>query len=167
MALVRSHYVSRTFIKPSQELRELAAELKLAPVPETLRGKRVVLVDDSIVRGTTSLKITKSLRRAGAREVHMAVSSPPIISPCHYGIDTPRSEELIASQHSVEEIRRFLQVDSLHFLELGRMLRAAGGGDAAGFCSACFTGKYPTPIPDCERAKANPLGRKTRKVPSR
>jgi amidophosphoribosyltransferase len=167
MALVRSHYVSRTFIKPNQELRELAAELKLAPVPETLRGKRVVLVDDSIVRGTTSLKITKSLRRAGAREVHMAVSSPPIISPCHYGIDTPRCEELIANRHSVEEVRRFLEVDSLHYLDLGRMLKAAGGGDPAGFCAACFTGKYPTPIPDYERTEAKPVpasGRKGRKA---
>jgi amidophosphoribosyltransferase len=151
MALVRSHYISRTFIKPSQELRELAAELKLAPVPELLQGKRVVLVDDSIVRGTTSLKIAKSLRRAGAREVHMAVSCPPIISPCHYGIDTPRGEELIAARHSVAEIQRFLQVDSLHYLELARLLRAAGGGDPAGFCTACYTGKYPTPIPEIER----------------
>lgn len=171
MGLVRSHYVSRTFIKPSQELRELAAELKLAPVPETLQGKRVVLVDDSIVRGTTSLKITKSLRRAGAREVHMAVSSPPIVSPCYYGIDTPRCEELIASRRSVQEIRRFLEVDSLHYLELGRMLRAAGGGDASGFCSACFTGKYPTPVLDHERtaakAQASTSARRGRKVDAR
>jgi amidophosphoribosyltransferase len=135
-------------------------------VPETLQGKSVVLVDDSIVRGTTSLKITKSLRRAGAREVHMAVSSPPIISPCHYGIDTPRCEELISSRHTVQEIRRFLEVDSLHYLELGRMLKAAGGGDPAGFCSACFTGKYPTATPDHERpaAKAQSPARKGRKV---
>ncbi|MBI5240230.1 MAG: amidophosphoribosyltransferase [Elusimicrobia bacterium] len=160
MGLVRSHYVSRTFIKPSQELREIAAELKLAPVHETLQGKRVVLVDDSIVRGTTSMKIAKSLRRAGAREVHMAVSCPPIVSPCHYGIDTPRDEELIAARHSVAEIQRFLEVDSLNYLELERLLRAAGGGDPAGFCTACYTGKYPTPIPDFERTAKVRKGRK-------
>jgi amidophosphoribosyltransferase len=145
---VRSHYVSRTFIKPTQELRELAAELKLAPVPETLKGKRVILIDDSIVRGTTSKKICKSLRAAGAREIHMAVSSPPITSPCYYGIDTPRAGELIANRHSIEEIRKFLEVDSLHYLSLEGMLTAAGGGDPEGFCTACFTKVYPTPIPD-------------------
>ncbi len=150
MGLVRSHYVSRTFIKPTQELRELAVELKLAPVPETLKGKRVILIDDSIVRGTTSKKITKSLRQAGAREIHMAISSPPIVSPCYYGIDTPRAGELIANQHSVEEIRRFLEVDSLHYLSLDGMLKAAAGaeGNAQDYCAACFTKVYPTPIPD-------------------
>lgn len=148
MALVRSHYVSRTFIKPTQELRELAAELKLAPVPETLRGKRVILIDDSIVRGTTSKKITRSLRAAGAREIHMAISSPPIVSPCYYGIDTPRAGELIANTHTLEEIRRFLDVDSLHYLSLEGMLAAAGDGDPSGYCTACFTKVYPTPIPD-------------------
>ncbi|HAM34605.1 MAG TPA: amidophosphoribosyltransferase [Elusimicrobia bacterium] len=160
MALVRSHYISRTFIKPSQKMRELAAQLKLSPVPETLQGKRVVLVDDSIVRGTTSLKITKSLRKAGAREIHMAVSSPPIMSSCYYGIDTPRREELIANRHRIDEIRKFLEVDSLHYLELDRMLRAANGcpacagDDSQGFCSACFTGHYPAPIPDYENITA-------------
>ena len=155
MGLVRSHYVSRTFIKPTQELRELAAELKLAPVPETLKGKRVILIDDSIVRGTTSKKITKSLRQAGAREIHMAISSPPIVSPCYYGIDTPRAAELIANRHSVEEIRKFLEVDSLHYLSLEGMLKAAAGanGDAGGYCTACFTKVYPTPIPDYQAAE--------------
>ena len=167
MGLVRSHYVSRTFIKPSQELRELAAELKLAPVHETLAGRRVVLVDDSIVRGTTSLKIAKSLRRAGAREIHMAVSAPPIVSPCHYGIDTPCDDELIASRHSVAEIRRFLGVDSLHYLELARMLKAAGGGSPDGFCAACFTGKYPTAILDHEQRQAKAPARKGRRTGTR
>jgi amidophosphoribosyltransferase len=150
MALVRSHYVSRTFIKPTQQLRELAAELKLAPVRETLKGKRVILIDDSIVRGTTSKKICKSLREAGAAEIHMAVSSPPIVSPCYYGIDTPHAGELVANAKSVEEIRKFLEVDSLSYLSLDGMLRAAAGGDgdAQGYCTACFTKNYPTPIPD-------------------
>lgn len=148
MGLVRSHYVSRTFIKPTQELRDLAAKLKLAPVIETLKDKRIILIDDSIVRGTTSRKITKSLRAAGARQIHMAVSSPPIVSPCYYGIDTPRAGELIANRNSLEEIRRFLEVDSLHYLSLEGMLKAAGGGDPSGFCTACFTKIYPTPIPD-------------------
>ncbi len=148
MGLVRSHYVSRTFIKPTQELRENAAMLKLAPVYETLAGKRIILIDDSIVRGTTSRKITKSLREAGVREIHMAISSPPIISPCYYGIDTPRAGELIANQHALEDIRKFLGVDSLHYLSLDAMLRACGAGDSDGYCTACFTKKYPTPIPD-------------------
>ena len=155
LGLVRSHYVSRTFIKPTQELRELAAELKLAPVPETLRGKRVLLIDDSLVRGTTMKKITKSLRAAGAREIHVAISSPPIVSPCYYGIDTPRAGELIANKNTVEEIRRFLEVDSLHYLSLEGMLKAAAGeaGDSQGYCTACFTKVYPTPIPDYQTAE--------------
>src|SRR5262249_21616844 len=142
------HYVSRTFIKPTQELRELAAELKLAPVPETLKGKKIVLVDDSIVRGTTARKITKSLREAGVRQIHFGITSPPIVSPCYYGIDTPRAGELTATRQSLEEIRKFLDVDSLHYLSLDGMLKAAGGGEPEGFCTACFTRVYPTPIPD-------------------
>ncbi|MBI4679595.1 MAG: amidophosphoribosyltransferase [Elusimicrobia bacterium] len=152
MALVRSHYVSRTFIRPTQELREVAAHLKLAPVPEILKGRRIVLIDDSIVRGTTSRKITRSLREAGAKEIHMAISSPPIVSPCYYGIDTPRSGELIANRHSLAEIKNFLEVDSLHYLSLSAMLNAAGGGDPRGFCGACFTGVYPTRTRDFRAA---------------
>jgi len=154
MGLVRSHYVSRTFIKPTQELREHAAKLKLAPVPEALRGKRVLLIDDSIVRGTTSKKICKSLREAGAREIHMGITSPPIVSPCYYGIDTPRAAELIANVHSQDEIRKFLGVDTLHHLSLQGMLRAVGKGDESGWCTACFTRRYPTPIPDYQVAEA-------------
>ncbi len=147
MGLVRSHYVSRTFIKPTQELRELAASLKLAPVPETLRGKRIVLIDDSIVRGTTSQRVVRSLRACGVREIVFGITSPPIVSPCYYGIDTPRASELIANRHSLEDIRRFLDVDKLHYLSLDGMLQAAGGGPD-GYCAACFTRVYPTPIPD-------------------
>ncbi|HEX4048971.1 MAG TPA: amidophosphoribosyltransferase [Elusimicrobiota bacterium] len=154
MGLVRSHYVSRTFIKPTQELREKAAMLKLAPVPEALRGKRVLLIDDSIVRGTTSKKICKSLREAGAREIHMGVTSPPIVSPCYYGIDTPRAAELIANGHTQDEVRKFLGVDTLQHLSLQGMLRAVGKGDETGWCAACFTRRYPTPIPDYQVAEA-------------
>jgi amidophosphoribosyltransferase len=154
MGLVRSHYVSRTFIKPTQELRDKAAMLKLAPVPEALRGKRVLLIDDSIVRGTTSKKICKSLRAAGAREIHMGVTSPPIVSPCYYGIDTPRAAELIANVHSQDEIRKFLDVDTLHHLSLQGMLRAVGKGDESGWCTACFSRRYPTPIPDYQVTEA-------------
>ncbi len=154
MGLVRSHYVSRTFIKPTQELREKAALLKLAPVPEALRGRRVILIDDSIVRGTTSKRICGSLRAAGAREIHMGVTSPPIVSPCYYGIDTPRASELVANAHAPGEIRRFLGVDGLHHLSLSGMLRAVGKGDESGWCTACFTRRYPTPIPDYQVAEA-------------
>ncbi|MEK7389752.1 MAG: amidophosphoribosyltransferase [Elusimicrobiota bacterium] len=154
IGLMRSHYVSRTFIKPTQELREKAAMLKLAPVPETLRGKRIVLIDDSIVRGTTSKRICKLLRQAGVREIHMAITSPPIVSPCYYGIDTPRAAELIANQNSSEEIRKYLGVDGLHYLSLQGMLRAAGKGDEAGWCTACFSRRYPTPIPDYQVTEA-------------
>jgi len=158
MGLVRSHYVSRTFIKPTQELRELAAELKLAPVPETLKGKKIVLIDDSIVRGTTSQKVIKSLRACGVRKIVFGITSPPIVSPCYYGIDTPRASELIANRKSLDEIRKFLDVDELHYLSLEGMLAAAGGGESEGYCAACFTRVYPTPIPDYqtpEPAKAS------------
>ena len=151
MGFVRSHYVGRTFIQPAQVLRDNAVTLKLSPVRESLRGKRVVLVDDSIVRGTTSRRICRMLRRVGVKEIHMAVSSPPIISPCYYGIDTPSKAELIAANRPVEDIRRFLGVDSLTYLSVQGMLRAlsaAPAGGADGFCTACFTGDYPTPLED-------------------
>ena len=150
IGLVRSHYISRTFIKPNQEMRELAVDLKLSPVSEALKGKKIILVDDSIVRGTTSRKITKSLRISGAKEIHMAITSPPIISACYYGIDTPQSEALIANQRSIEEIKKFLDVDSLRYLSLGAMRQASGESgdpDSRGFCDACFTKNYPTPLP--------------------
>jgi len=150
MALVRNHYVSRTFIKPTQALREASAAMKLFPVAEALRGRRVVLVDDSIVRGTTSRLIVRRVRDAGAREIHLAVASPPIVSPCHYGINTPRAKELIAAGRKTEAVRKFLEADSLHYLSLDGLLKAAAGpgGDGSGFCSGCFTGRYPAPVPE-------------------
>lgn len=150
MGFVRSHYIGRTFIQPAQVLRDNAVALKLSPVRELLKGKRIVLIDDSIVRGTTSRRICAMLRGVGVKEIHMAVSSPAIISPCYYGIDTPSSAELIAATKSRDGIRRFLGVDSLHYLSIEGLLRAVGGGtpEKTSFCTACFTGNYPTPIVD-------------------
>ncbi|HBH02269.1 MAG: amidophosphoribosyltransferase [Candidatus Rokubacteria bacterium RBG_16_73_20] len=141
LGLIRNHYVGRTFIEPKQGIRHFGVKVKLNPVREMLEGRRVVVVDDSIVRGTTSRKIVKMLRGAGAREVHMRLSSPPIQWPCYYGIDTPTRRELIASSHTVEEICRYLAADSLGYLSLDGMLKATGA-DPAHFCNACFTGNY-------------------------
>ncbi|HEU4683757.1 MAG TPA: amidophosphoribosyltransferase [Nitrospira sp.] len=140
--LIRNHYVGRTFIEPEQSIRHFGVKVKLNAVPEVLEGKRVVVVDDSLVRGTTSRKIVKMIRQAGAKEVHMRVSSPPIISPCFYGIDTPTKKELIASSHTTEEIRKYITADSLAYLSLDGMLKAAPGS-ASHYCTACFTEKYP------------------------
>jgi amidophosphoribosyltransferase len=145
--LIRNHYVGRTFINPTQDGRTAKVKIKFNPVREVLEGKRVVVVDDSLVRGTTSKGLVQMIRAAGAREVHFRVASPPITGPCYYGIDTPTKSELIASSHSIEEIRRHLGVETLGYLSLAGMLRAAGG-DPSGFCHACFSGQYPTPIPD-------------------
>lgn len=144
--LIRNHYVGRTFIHPSQALRVAKVKIKFNPVREAIRGKSVVVVDDSLVRGNTSKGLVQMIRAAGAREVHLRLGSPPITGPCHYGIDTPTREELIAATHSIEEIRRFLGVDTLGYLSLEGMLRAAGS--QTGFCHACFSGRYPTPIPE-------------------
>ncbi len=143
--IVRNHYVGRTFIEPQKSIRHFGVKIKLNPVREVLEGRRVVLVDDSIVRGTTSRKIVSMLRAAGAREVHMRISSPPTTWPCYYGIDTPTRRELIASSHTVEEIRRYIQADSLAYLSHQGLLRAVGKGE--GYCAACFTGVYPVPFP--------------------
>jgi amidophosphoribosyltransferase len=145
VGLIRNHYIGRTFIEPEQTIRDLDARIKFNPVRGVLKGKRVVIVDDSIVRGTTSKKLISILRNAGAKEVHFRVSSPPIISPCFYGIDMPTKEELIASSKSVEQIREFLDVDSLGYLSLPGMLsmHALNGRN---FCVACFSGRYPTKI---------------------
>lgn len=142
--LIRNHYVGRTFINPTQNLRMAKVKIKFNPVRDVIEGKRVVVVDDSLVRGNTSQSLVQMIRAAGAREVHLRLSSPPITGPCHYGIDTPTREELIAATHSIEEIREFLGVDSLGYLSLDGMLRAAGKRD--GFCHACFSGHYPTPV---------------------
>ncbi len=143
IGLVRSHYVGRSFIQPVQSIRDLSVKLKLNPVKQVIDGKRVIIVDDSLVRGTTSKKIVNMLRNAGAKEVHLLISSPPVISPCYYGIDTPTKEELIAANKSIEEIRDYIGADSLHYLSLEGMIGAANKYKQKGFCTACFTGDYP------------------------
>jgi len=149
-ALIRNHYVGRTFIEPSQAIRDFGVKLKLNPIRHLLEGKRVILVDDSIVRGTTSRKIVRMVRQAGAREVHLRISCPPTISPCFYGVDTPNKNELIAANSTVEEIRRFVEADSLSYLSL-RGLREAVSDDRHEFCYACYTGNYPTELTDNNR----------------
>src|ERR1700761_723488 len=144
-ALIRNHYVGRTFIEPSQAIRDFGVKLKLNPVRHMLEGKRVILVDDSIVRGTTSRKIVRMVRSAGAREVHLRISCPPTVSPCYYGVDTPTRSELIASNHSIEEIRRFVEADSLAYLSLDS-LRKAVSATKDEYCYACYTGNYPTEL---------------------
>ena len=156
MGLIRSHYVGRTFIEPQSSIRNFGVKLKLTPVREVIEGRRVAVVDDSIVRGTTSRKIVSMLRNAGAREVHFRVSSPPTRWPCYYGIDTPTREELIASSHSVEEIRDHLGADSVGYLSLEGLLRAIGDSDrgvsGAPFCHACWSGQYRVPLNEHEPA---------------
>jgi len=175
MGLIRNHYIGRTFIEPIQEIRDFGVKLKLNPVRELLKGKRVVLVDDSLVRGTTCRKIVRMVREAGAAEVHVRISCPPIISPCYYGIDTPTREELIAAgpsqirprmadadvasmpramsteQRTIEEIRRFMGADSVGYLSL-ESLRAAVGDRDEKFCTSCYTGSYPTELVQLETA---------------
>lgn len=149
IGLIKNRYVGRTFIQPSQELRERAVYLKLSAVRKVVEGKRVVMIDDSIVRGTTSNRIVRMLREAGAKEVHVRISSPPVMNSCFYGIDTSSREELIAATKSVEEIRQIIEADSLSFLSVGGMIDAIGRTDSApnrGHCLACFNGEYPTEI---------------------
>jgi len=149
IGLIRNHYIGRTFIEPEQSIRHFGVKIKLNAVPEVLEGKRVVVVDDSIVRGTTSRKIVKMLRHAGAKEVHMRISSPPIVSPCFYGIDTPTKRELIGSSHTIQEIRKYITADSLAYLSLEGMLKAAPGSPDQ-YCNACFTERYPIPFTKAE-----------------
>ncbi len=149
MGLIKNRYVGRTFIQPSQALREQGVKMKLSPVRGVIEGKRVIMVDDSIVRGTTSRRIVRMLKEAGAKEVHVVISSPPITNPCFYGIDTSTREELIASQLSIEEIKEMIEADSLTFLSPEGMVEAIGRpfeDETGGQCLACFTGKYPTEI---------------------
>jgi amidophosphoribosyltransferase len=148
--LIRNHYVGRTFIEPQQSVRDFGVRLKLNPVRNLLEGKRVVLIDDSIVRGTTSKKIVRMVRSAGAKEVHMRISCPPTISPCFYGVDTPRKNELIAANNSVEEIRKFVGADSLSYLSLEGLKKACRDGEKTTYCTACYTGRYPTRLVDVE-----------------
>jgi amidophosphoribosyltransferase len=149
-ALIRNHYVGRTFIEPSQAIRDFGVKLKLNPVRHLLEGQRVVLVDDSIVRGTTSRKIVRMVRQAGAKEVHVRISCPPTVSPCFYGVDTPTRKELIAANNSVEEIRTFVEADSLSYLSLGGLRRSVADTDAR-YCYACYTGNYPTELVNIEQ----------------
>ena len=155
--LVRNHYVGRTFIEPQQGIRHFGVKVKLNPNREVLEGRRVVVVDDSIVRGTTSRKIVKMIRAAGAREVHVRISSPPIQWPCYYGIDTPTRKELIGSSHKVDEIQRYLGADSLGYLSLEGMLKATGS-DPNHFCHACFSGQYRVGLESEERAQLQLFG---------
>src|SRR6202171_4483956 len=148
--LIRNSYVGRTFIEPRQSVRDFGVKLKINPVRSLLEGKRVVLIDDSIVRGTTSRKIVRMVRSAGAREVHMRISCPPSISPCFYGVDTPSKKELIGANKSVEEIREFIGADSLSYLSLTGMKKACGDGEKTSYCTACYTGVYPTNWVDVE-----------------
>lgn len=143
---VRNHYIGRTFIAPLQSVRDLSVRIKLNAMPSQLAGRRVVLIDDSLVRGTTAKKIVKIVREAGAREVHLRLSSPPVVNPCLYGIDTPERSELLAANHELEAIRRFVEADSLGYLSAEGMAQACGRS-LSGFCHACFGGTYPVPPP--------------------
>ena len=148
--LIRNHYVGRTFIEPEQRVRDFGVKLKLNPVRNLLEGKRIILIDDSIIRGTTSRKIVRMVRAAGAKEVHLRISCPPTVSPCYYGVDTPSKRELIAANNSVEEIRRYIEADSLAYLSLEGLQKACDGGEGNRYCVACYTGEYPTQWVDVE-----------------
>ena len=147
LGLIRNHYIGRTFIQPRQAIRHFNVKVKFNPVVGVLKDRRVIVVEDSIVRGTTLKVLTQLLRKAGAAEVHVRVSSPPIRFPCYYGMDFPTREELIANKKSVKEIRDFLNVDSLGYLSLDGLLQSVPG-ESCSYCTACFNGKYPVPIDD-------------------
>jgi amidophosphoribosyltransferase len=150
LGLIRNHYIGRTFIEPQQSVRDFGVKLKLNAVQSMIEGKRVILVDDSIVRGTTSKKIVRMIRRAGAKEVHMRISCPPTISPCFYGVDTPSKKQLIAANKTIEEIRDYIGADSLAYLSLEGLKVACADGENTTYCSACYTGHYPTAWVDVE-----------------
>ena len=154
--------MGRTFIEPEQRVRDFGVKLKLNPVRNLLEGKRIILIDDSIIRGTTSRKIVRMVRSAGAREVHLRISCPPTISPCYYGVDTPNKSELIAANSSVEEIRQFIEADSLSYLSLEGLEQACDGGEGNQYCTACYTGEYPTTMGgrggDSSCHRCQPLG---------
>ena len=154
MGLIRNHYIGRTFIEPSQAIRNFGVKLKLNPVRNLVAGQRVVLVDDSIVRGTTSRKLVRLMREAGAKEVHMRISCPPTISPCYYGVDTPTKEELIASSNTPEQICKYLGADSLGYLSLSGLKQAVNDKDGE-FCTSCYTGVYPTDLVQLEVREEN------------
>jgi amidophosphoribosyltransferase len=156
LGLLRNHYVGRTFIQPYQKDRDFGARMKYNPVREVLAGKRVVVVDDSLVRGTTSKSLVRMLRAAGASEVHFRIASPPVRNPCFYGIDMPTKGELIGARMEISEIEKTLSVDSLGYLSLEGMVDAVSEG--APYCTACFSGDYPAPLVDVERGLASPEG---------
>lgn len=147
LGLIRNHYVGRTFIEPQQSIRHFGVKIKLNPVREVLEGKRVVVIDDSIVRGTTSRKIVKMVRNAGAKEVHMRISSPPTSYPCYYGIDTPNRKELISASHTIDEIRRYITADTLGYLSHDGLIQSVGPENTT-HCKACFSGDYPIKFPN-------------------
>jgi amidophosphoribosyltransferase len=151
MGLIRNHYVGRTFIEPQAAIRHFGVRVKLNTVKSILEGRRVILIDDSIVRGTTSRKIVKMVRAAGAREVHVRISCPPTISPCFYGVDTPRRSELIAATHTLDEITKYLDADSVAYLSLEGLLNSVGSARGS-YCSSCYTGVYPVPFPRDEQS---------------
>jgi len=142
MAIMRNHYVGRTFIEPTQEVRDLKVKMKLSPIKHKIEGKRLVVIDDSIVRGTTSKRIVRMLKEAGAKEVHMRIASPATTGPCYYGVDTPSKDELIAAKHSVEEIRKYIEADSLAYLSIDGLIKSVKD-NKENFCLACFDGNYP------------------------
>lgn len=150
LGIIRNHYIGRTFIQPSQSIRSFGVKIKLNPQTQILEGKRVIVVDDSLVRGTTSQKIIRLIRAAGAKEVHFRLASPPTTGSCYYGVDTPKRDQLIASHKSIAEICEFIGADSLAFLSAEGLMRAVGGS-SRGFCAACFTGKYPTALYGLDR----------------
>jgi amidophosphoribosyltransferase len=158
--LIRNHYVGRTFIEPQQSVRDFGVKLKLNPVRSLLEGKRVVLIDDSIVRGTTSRKIVRMIRNAGAKEVHMRISCPPTMSPCFYGVDTPRKKELIAANNTIEQIRQYIGADSLAYLSLEGLRKACRDGEKTTYCTACYTGVYPTNLVDIEEIQPLVVGKR-------
>lgn len=141
MGIMRNHYIGRTFIEPTQEMRDLKVKMKLSPMTDIIKGKKIIVIDDSIVRGTTSRRIVRMLKEAGASEVHMRVSSPPTTDPCYYGVDTPNKDKLIAANMSVDEICKFIGADSLAYLDEAALLRSVNAKEN-NYCTACFTGKY-------------------------
>ncbi len=157
LGLIRSHYVGRTFIEPTQSIRDFGAKIKYNVVRSVVKGRRIVLVDDSIVRGTTAHKLCKLLREAGAKEIHLRISAPPSKHPCFYGIDIPTSKELIASHYSVEEIAKYLSVDSLGYLSLEMARAAMQNGHPRSWCTACFSGTYPLPVEEAEEGSQKEL----------
>lgn len=147
LGIIRNHYIGRTFIQPTQSIRSFGVKIKLNPQSDVLKGKRVIVIDDSLVRGTTSKKIIRLVRQAGAKEVHFRVACPPTISPCYYGVDTPEKDQLIASKKSIDEIKNFIEADTLGYLSHEGMMEAVSEAPRSGFCTACFTEKYPAGVP--------------------